>query len=158
MAFFEKLNKVAKVIEEKTNDSMEMSRLTAKAGNAEIGFNKDIQKIGEFYYEFFLAGGTVEPNILATMKSAKNNQDTLAEAKAEMARLEENIEERKAEAKAERIAAREEAKAEREAAKAAAKAEREAAEAVAVEALARETEEAVEETVEEVVEEETEVL
>ena len=77
MAFFEKLNKVAKVIEEKTNDSMEMSRLTAKAGNAEIGFNKDIQKIGEFYYEFFLAYKSLQHlELLATSKATMHSLQT----------------------------------------------------------------------------------
>jgi len=87
MAFFEKLNKMAKVIEEKTSDSLELSKLTAKAGNAEIGFNNDIKKIGEFYYEFFLNGGTVEPNILATLQSAKTNQETMVQARADIEAL-----------------------------------------------------------------------
>ena len=127
MAFFEKLNKVAKVIEEKTSDSLEMSKLTAKAGNAEIGFKKDIEAIGKFYYEFYLNGGAVEPNILAVLESAKLNRDTMVQAKAEMEQLNAEIEARKEEAREERAAARAEAKAEREAAKAAAKAEKEAA-------------------------------
>ena len=131
MAFFEKLNKMAKVIEEKTNDSLELSKLTAKAGNAEIAFKKDIEKIGNFYYEFYMAGGTVEPNILATLQSAKANQDTMVQARADIEALNAEIEAKKEEAREERAAAREAAKAEREAARAAAKAEKEAAEAAA---------------------------
>ena len=142
MAFFEKLNKMAKVIEEKTNDSLELSKLNAKAGNAEIGFNNDIKKIGEFYYEFFMAGGTVEPNILATLQSAKANQDTMVQARADIEALNAEIEAKKEEAREERAAAREAAKAEREAARAAAKAQAEA------EAAAAQMETAVEETVE----------
>lgn len=157
MAFFEKLNKMAKVIEEKTNDSLELSKLNAKAGNAEIGFNNDIKKIGEFYYEFFMAGGTVEPNILATLQSAKANQDTMVQARADIEALNAEIEAKKEEAREERAAAREAAKAEREAARAAAKAEKEAAEAAAkaqaeAEAAAAQMETAVEEVLEETVE------
>lgn len=145
MAFLETLNKVAKVIEEKSNDSLELAVLKAKAGNAEIGFNNDIKKIGEFYYEFFLAGGAVEPNILATLQSAKTNRDTVVEAKAEIEQLNAEIEAKKEEAREERAAARAEAKAEREAAKAAAKAEKEAAKAAEMRAAEEVTETGIEE-------------
>ena len=148
MAFFEKLNKMAKVIEEKTNDSLELSKLNAKAGNAEIGFNNDIKKIGEFYYEFFMAGGTVEPNILATLQSAKTNQETMVQARADIEALNAEIEAKKEEAREERAAAREAAKAEREAAKAAAKAEKEAAAKAQAEAEAAAARAVVEENVE----------
>ena len=141
MAFFEKLNKMAKVIEEKTNDSLELSKLTAKAGNAEIAFKKDIEKIGNFYYEFYMAGGTVEPNILATLQSAKANQETMVQARADIETLNAEIEAKKEEAREERAAAREAAraaaKAEKEAAEAAAKAQAEA-EAAAVRAVVEE--------------------
>ena len=74
-----------------------------------------------------MAGGTVEPNILATLQSAKTNQETMVQARADIEALNAEIEAKKEEAREERAAAREAAKAEREAAKAAAKAEKEAA-------------------------------
>ncbi len=121
MAFLEKLNKLAKNIEDKTGDAMELSALNGKIVTAEHAFNQDIIKIGQFYYEFFLAGGTVEPNILAVAQSAKAHTEEAAAAKAEIERINAENEAEKAAAKAEREAARA-AKAERIARKEAEKA------------------------------------
>lgn len=117
MALLDKLNKLAKNIEEKTGDAIELSKHSATITSSEHGFNSDIKKIGEFYYEFFINGGQVEPNILPVLQSAKAHQEAIAEAKSEIERINaENAAEREA-AKAERAAAREAAKAEKEAAR-----------------------------------------
>ena len=115
MAFLDKLNKMAKTIEDKTADAIEMSNYNAAITAGENGFTMDIRRIGEFYYEFFINGGTVEPNILPVLQSAKAHQDAIAQAKADIEKLNAEI----AAEKAERAAAREAAKAEKEAAKAA---------------------------------------
>ncbi len=120
MAFLDKLNKLAKELEEKTGDAMEISRLNAIVGTEEQNFEEAIYKIGEFYYEFYLAGGRLEPNIRAVAAAAKEHTENAARAKADIERI-------NAENEAERAAAKEAAKAEREAAraeKAAAKAAR----------------------------------
>ncbi len=119
MAFLDKLNKMAKTIEDKTADAIEMSNYNAAITAGENGFTMDIRRIGEFYYEFFINGGTVEPNILPVLQSAKAHQDAIAKAKADIERLNAEIAAEKEAAKAERAAAREAAKAEKEAAKAA---------------------------------------
>ena len=85
MAFLDKLNKMAKVIEDKTADAIEFSNYNAAITAGENGFAMDIKKIGEFYYEFYVNGGTVEPNILAVLQSAKAHQDSIAQAKADIA-------------------------------------------------------------------------
>ena len=117
MAFLDKLNKMAKVIEDKTADAIEFSNYNAAITAGENGFAMDIKKIGEFYYEFYVNGGTVEPNILAVLQSAKAHQDSIAQAKADIERLNAEIAAEKEAAKAERAAAKEAAKAEKEAAK-----------------------------------------
>lgn len=142
MAFLDKLNKMAKTIEDKTADAIEMSNYNAAITAGENGFTMDIRRIGEFYYEFFINGGTVEPNILPVLQSAKAHQDAIAQAKADIEKLNAEIAAEKEAAKAERAAAREAAKAEREAAKAAEEA------AKAAEEEAKVAEEAVEEIVE----------
>jgi len=117
MALLDKLNKLAKNIEDKTGDAIELSKHSATITSSEHGFNSDIKKIGEFYYDFFINGGQVEPNILPVLQSAKAHQEAIAEAKSEIERINaENAAEREA-AKAERVAAREAAKAEKEAAR-----------------------------------------
>ena len=136
MAFLDKLNKLAKNIEDKTGDAIELSKHSATITSSEHGFHSDIKKIGEFYYEFFLNGGQVEPNILSVLQSAKAHQDAIASARAEIERINaENAAEREA-AKAERQAAKEAAKAEKEAARLAQQqAEEEIREEAAVEIL-----------------------
>ena len=124
MAFLDKLNKMAKVIEDKTADAIELSNYNAAITAGENGFTMDIRKIGEFYYEFYINGGTVEPNILPVLQSAKAHQDAIAQAKTDIEKLNAEIAAEKEAAKAERAAAREAAKAEKEAAKAAEEAAR----------------------------------
>ena len=87
MAFLDKLNKMAKTIEDKTADAIEMSNYNAAITAGENGFTMDIRRIGEFYYEFFINGGTVEPNILPVLQSAKAHQDAIAQAKADIEKL-----------------------------------------------------------------------
>ena len=123
---------MAKTIEDKTADAIEMSNYNAAITAGENGFTMDIRRIGEFYYEFFINGGTVEPNILPVLQSAKAHQDAIAQAKADIEKLNAEIAAEKEAAKAERAAAREAAKAEKEAAKAA-EAEEKAAEDTVVE-------------------------
>ena len=106
MALLDKLNKLAKNIEDKTGDAIELSKHNATITSSEHGFNSDIKKIGEFYYDFFINGGQVEPNILPVLQSAKAHQEAIAEAKSEIERINaENAAEREA-AKAEKEAAR----------------------------------------------------
>lgn len=138
MAFLDKLNKMAKTIEDKTADAIEMSNYNAAITAGENGFTMDIRRIGEFYYEFFINGGTVEPNILPVLQSAKAHQDAIAQAKADIEKLNAEIAAEKEAAKAERAAAREAAKAEKEAAKAAESAAKAAEEANAKEEVVAE--------------------
>lgn len=139
MAFLDKLNKMAKTIEDKTADAIEMSNYNAAITAGENGFTMDIRRIGEFYYEFFINGGTVEPNILPVLQSAKAHQDAIAQAKADIERLTAEIAAEKEAAKAERAAAREAAKAEKEAAKAAEAAAKAAEEEIVAEEIVEET-------------------
>ena len=127
MAFLETINKLAKELGERTGEAMEISRLNAIVGTEEQNFEEAIQKIGEFYYEFYLAGGRLEPNIRAVAAAATEHRENAARAKADIERI-------TAEAEAAREAAKEEAKAAREAAKA----EKAAAKAARLERDARE--------------------
>lgn len=138
MAFLDKINKFAKNIEEKTGDAIEISKYSATIASSEHSYNSSIKQIGEFYYQFFINGGQVEADILPVLQSAKENQDAIAAAKAEIEKI-----------NAENKAAREAAKAERHAAREAAKAEDEVAEEN-MENPAPETAESAEEITEEI--------
>ena len=129
MALLDTLNKMAKTIEDKTGDAIEISNYSSVIYVEETGYRNDIKKIGEFYYNFFLNGGQLEPDILPVAQSAKAHLDAAAQAKASIERINRENEAEKEAAKAERAAAREAAKAEKAAEKAAAKAAEAAAKA-----------------------------
>lgn len=86
MAFLDKLNQVAKNIGDKTNDAIENTKLTQKV-NAEKGSaGEDFKKIGEYYYNVFLSGGEVAPEVYEFCQSAKQHLDAAATAQAEIER------------------------------------------------------------------------
>ena len=51
MVFFEKLNKVAKNIESKTGDAIEIAKYTAQIASEENAHKEDLKKIGKYYYD-----------------------------------------------------------------------------------------------------------
>ncbi len=119
MALLDKLNKMAKTIEDKTGDAIEISKFSSVIMTEENGYRDDIKKLGEFYYMFFLNGGSLEPDALALAQSAKAHLAAAEEARAGIEKINAENEAEKAAAKAEKAAAKEAAKAEKEAAKAA---------------------------------------
>ncbi len=120
MALLDKINKMAKTIEDKTGDAIEISKYSSVIHLAENAYHEEIKKIGEFYYNFFLNGGQLEPEIRPVAQSAKAHLEEIEEAKAGIEKINAENEAAKAAAKAERAAAKEAAKAEKEVAKAAA--------------------------------------
>ena len=82
MVFFEKLNKVAKNIESKTGDAIEIAKYTAQIASEENAHKEDLKKIGKYYYDLFAAGQVVDDAILPVMESAKAHMDKVEEARA----------------------------------------------------------------------------
>ncbi|MBQ7891096.1 MAG: zinc-ribbon domain-containing protein [Erysipelotrichaceae bacterium] len=82
MVFFEKLNKVAKNIESKTGDAIEIAKYTAQIASEENAHKEDLKKIGKYYYDLFVAGNEVGADILPVMESAKAHMDKIEETKA----------------------------------------------------------------------------
>ena len=64
MAFFDKLNQVAKNIGDKTNDAIETTRLNSKINAERSAAGEELKKIGEFYYARFAASGEAAPEVL----------------------------------------------------------------------------------------------
>ena len=82
MVFFEKLNKVAKNIESKTGDAIEIAKYTAQIASEENAHKEELKKIGKYYYDLFVAGNVVDDAILPVMESAKAHMDKADEARA----------------------------------------------------------------------------
>lgn len=87
MAFFDKLNQVAKNIGDKTNDAIETTKLSSKINAEKSAAAEDMKKIGEHYYNLFAAGGEATPEVLEFCQSAKAHYDAAAAAQAEIERI-----------------------------------------------------------------------
>jgi len=86
MAFFDKLNQVAKNIGDKTSDAIETTKLNGKISGEKLAANEELLKIGQFYYDRFLMG-QAEPEILEYCQAAKSHLDAAAQAQAEINRI-----------------------------------------------------------------------
>lgn len=87
MAFFDKLNQVAKNIGDKTNDAIETTKLNSKINAEKSAAAEDLKKIGEHYYNLFAASGEAVPEILGFCQNAKAHYDAAAQAQAEIERI-----------------------------------------------------------------------
>ena len=86
MAFLDKINQVAKNIGDKTNDAIENTKLTQKINSEKGAAGEEFKKIGEYYYNVFLSGGEVAPEVYEFCQSAKAHLDAAAAAQAEIER------------------------------------------------------------------------
>lgn len=84
MAFLDKINQVAKNIGDKTGDAIETTKLNNKIRTERTAATEDFKKIGEYYYNLFVAGNETAPEILEYCQSAKAHFDAAAEAQAEI--------------------------------------------------------------------------
>ena len=96
MAFFDKLNQVAKNIGDKTSDAIETTRLNSKIAAEKLAANEELLKIGQHYYDLYLAG-QAEAEILEYCQAAKVHLDAADQMQAEIDRI-------KAENEAQKIA------------------------------------------------------
>ena len=87
MAFFDKLNQVAKNIGDKTSEAIETTKLNAKISAEKTAAGEELKKIGAFYYAQFAAGSEVAPEILEFCRNAGGHYDAACEAQAAIDRI-----------------------------------------------------------------------
>ncbi len=87
MAFFDKLNQVAKNIGDKTGDAIEIGKLNSKIKAEQAAAAEDFKQIGEYYYNLFLVQGNAVPEVLDFCQSAKAHFDAIAEAQSKIDRI-----------------------------------------------------------------------
>lgn len=87
MAFFDKINQVAKNLGDRTTDAIETTKLNNKANAEKNAAAEELKKIGEFYYQVFLSGGAVAPEVLEACQSAKAHYDAAEAAQAGIANI-----------------------------------------------------------------------
>ena len=86
MAFFDKLNQVAKNIGDRTTDAIETTKLNSKIAAEKLAANEELLKIGQRYYDLYLAGQADEA-ILEYCQAAKSHLDTADQMQAEIDRI-----------------------------------------------------------------------
>ena len=87
MAFFDKLSDFAKNIGDKTTDAIETGKLQSKINSEKSLAGEELKKIGQFYYNAWLNGGEIAPEILEVCTAAKAHYDAADEAQAEIDRI-----------------------------------------------------------------------
>lgn len=101
MAFFDKLNDLAKNIGDKTNDAIETGKLNSKINSENAAAMEEIKKIGTYYYNLFAAdagNSLIVPEVLEFCQNAKAHYDAAAEAQATIEQIKAENEAAKAQA------------------------------------------------------------
>lgn len=87
MAFFDKLNDLAKNIGDMTSDALETGKLTSKVNAEKNAAGEQLKKVGEHYYNIFIAGGEVAPEVVEFCTAAQTHFDAALGAQAEIERI-----------------------------------------------------------------------
>ena len=87
MAFFDKLNDLAKSIGDKTEDTIEITKLNSKISSRGKEINRVKEKIGEYYYEKYSNGLQPDEDILALFKEIDDHNLVITESKAAIAAI-----------------------------------------------------------------------
>lgn len=124
MAFFDKLNEMAKNVSEKATDSLETNKLISSINLTKGNIQAYQRELGEFYWAKFAVGEKLDEEAMLICDKIVVAQDKIRQLEAEISQIKAESEARKAEREAER--------AERKAAEKAAEAE-EAAEKAGIE-------------------------
>ncbi len=82
MAFFDKLNQVAKNLGDKTTDAIETTKLNTKIHTERNAAEEELKKIGEYYYNVYANGGSVAAEVLEFCQKAKTHYDAIEGAQA----------------------------------------------------------------------------
>ena len=87
MAFFEKLNQVAKNLGDKTTDAIEITKLNTKIASETMACAEQLKKIGEFYYQKFASGNEVDAEVMEFCTAAKAHYDAIETAQTEIEKI-----------------------------------------------------------------------
>jgi hypothetical protein len=87
MAFFDKLNDLAKNVGEKANDAIETTKLNNKISAEKAAIAEEFKKIGEYYYSKHLTGEAIDPAIEEFITSVNLHKTIITEAEAQIRAL-----------------------------------------------------------------------
>lgn len=87
MAFFDKLNQVAKNLGDKTSDAIEITKLNTKIASENMAAAELMKKIGEFVYQQYADGKEVANEVLDFCAAAKAHYDAVESAQTEIEKI-----------------------------------------------------------------------
>ena len=93
MAFFDRLNRMAKTIGDMTNDALDSTRNAARLSSDRKAADEQFRIIGEYYYNIYINGGEVAAEVAEACETARTHMEAIAAAEEE-ARLRREEEER----------------------------------------------------------------
>lgn len=87
MAFFDKLNDLAKNVGDKANDAIETTKLNNKINTEKAAIAEEYKKIGEHYYTKYTAGETVDTEINEFIASIDSHKTVIMEVEMQIRAL-----------------------------------------------------------------------
>lgn len=87
MAFFDKINDLAKTASEKTTNVIETTKLSGKIEAEQRNLNAIIRKIGEYYVAKIDAGETLDEEVMSIYEGVVASRKSIAEMRAEIEEL-----------------------------------------------------------------------
>lgn len=84
MAFLDKINDLAKTATEKTNNAIEITKLSAKIESENRNINAIIQKIGEYYVAKIDSGEILDEEVMSMFEGVASGRKNIAEMRAEI--------------------------------------------------------------------------
>ena len=87
MALIDKINDFAKTATEKTNNAIEITKLSAKIDSEQRTLNDIIRKIGEYYVAKIDSGEVLDEEVMAIYEGVLASRNSIAEMRAEVEAL-----------------------------------------------------------------------
>ncbi|MBR6523539.1 MAG: zinc ribbon domain-containing protein [Clostridia bacterium] len=87
MALLDKINDFAKTATEKTNNAIEITKLSAKIDSEQRTLNDIVRKIGEYYVAKIDAGEVLDEEVMAIYEGIVSSRNSIAEMRAEVEAL-----------------------------------------------------------------------
>ena len=87
MALLDKINDFAKTATEKTNNAIEITKLSAKVESEQRNLNDIIRKIGEYYVAKIDSGEVLDEEVMKILEGVSDKRKAIAEMRAEIESL-----------------------------------------------------------------------
>ena len=87
MALIDKINDFAKTATEKTNNAIEITKLSAKIDSEQRTLNDIVRKIGEYYVAKIDSGEVLDEEVMAIYEGVLASRNSIAEMRAEVEAL-----------------------------------------------------------------------